>query len=154
MSYVSWLRGYIGHSKMILTGAASCIRDAEGRVLLQRRRDNGLWGFPGGGQELGETAVDTVRRETLEEVGLEVEPTRLIGIYTSTQFDRVYPNGDQAQIFVAFFDCDIVGGTLKKQDEEVLELGWFSLDHLPPMIPCCAAKAADAKRFRGKTFFR
>jgi mutator protein MutT len=153
-SYIGWLRKYVGHQKVIITGAAGLIRDAQGRVLLQKRRDNGLWGFPGGMQELGETAMDAVRREVREEVGLVVEPKRLIGIYTSPDFDRVYPNGDQSQMSISFFECQVLGGDLKMQEEEVLEIGWFDLDHLPPMIACCAAKAKDAKVFTGEAFFR
>jgi 8-oxo-dGTP pyrophosphatase MutT (NUDIX family) len=154
LNYYKWLRQYVGHAKIILPGAAGMVRDARGRVLLQRRRDNGLWGFPGGLLELGESASDTLRREFREEVGLEVEPRRLVGVYTSPEFDRSYPNGDEAQLCAAFFECEITGGTLKKQEEEVLEIGWFALDALPPMVACCAAKARDARVFTGKAFWR
>ncbi len=51
--YVQWLRQFIGHDKIFLNGTAALIRNDQGRVLLQRRSDNGLWGFPGGAQELG-----------------------------------------------------------------------------------------------------
>jgi NADH pyrophosphatase NudC (nudix superfamily) len=66
----------------------------------------------------------------------------------------VYPNGDESQVFIAFFECELLGGELKRQEDEVLELGWFHLDDLPPMMPCCAAKATDAKAFTGEAFFR
>ncbi len=153
-SYVHWLRQHVGHHKVILTGGAGLIRDAQGRVLLQKRRDNALWGFPGGLQELGETIAEATCREVQEEVGLQVEARRLIGIYTTPALDRRYANGDETQIFVAFFECEVMGGSLRLQDEEVLEAGWFDLDHLPQMQPCCALKAADAKVFRGEAFFR
>ncbi len=153
-SYLAWIRNQVGNQKIILTGVAGMIRDEHGRVLSQRRRDNGLWGFPGGLQELGEAASDTLRREVHEEVGLRVKPKRLVGIYSSTEFDRVYPNGDESQMFMAFFDCELIGGELNKQDEEVLEVGWFDWDNLPPMLTCCAAKARDAQVFEGEAFFR
>ena len=153
-NYVAWLRQYVGHAKIILPGAAGMVRDAQGRVLLQRRRDNGLWGFPGGLIELGESATDAVRREFREEVGLQIEPKRLVGVYTSLDFDRSYPNGDQSQLFASFFECETIGGELQMQEEEVLELGWFDLDNLPPMIACCAAKARDARIFNGEAFWR
>lgn len=154
-NYVAWLRQHVGHAKVILPGAAGIVRDAHGRALLQRRRDNGLWGFPGGLMELGESAADTLRREFREEVGLQIEPRRLIGVYTSPEFDRCYPNGDEAQLFASFFECAVIGGELRMQAEKVLELGWFDLNgELPPMIPCCAAKARDARVFTGKAFWR
>ena len=153
-SYVHWLRRHVGHQKVILTGAAGLIRDAHGRVLLQKRRGNALWGFPGGLQELGETIAEAACREVREEVGLQVEAKRLIGIYTTPALDRQYPNGDVTQVFIAFFECEVTGGALELQDEEVLEAGWFDLDNLPQMQPCCALKAADAKTFTGEAYFR
>ncbi len=154
--YVQWLRQFIGHDKIFINGTAALIRNDQGRVLLQRRSDNGLWGFPGGAQELGESAMDAIQREVCEEVGLNVVPKRLIGIYTSPLFDKVYPNGDQVQMSISFFECEVLGGELKMQEDEVLELRWFDLDELPPMQPCCAVKAQDARYFaeRGEAFFR
>ncbi len=152
-NYVTYLRQFVGHAKIILPGAAGMVHDANDRVLLQRRRDNGLWGFPGGLLELGESATDTLIREFREEVGLDVEPKRLVGVYTSPKFDRAYPNGDTSQLFASFFECQVVGGNLRRQESEVLELGWFDLDHLPPMVACCEAKAHDARRFSGEAFW-
>ena len=75
-------------------------------------------------------------------------------IYTSPDFDRVYPNGDESQMSISFFECEVVSGTLKLQEDEVLEIGWYDLDHLPPLMTCCAAKAHDARIFKGEAFFR
>lgn len=55
---------------------AGVLRDAQGRVLLARRpagkADAGLWEFPGGKVEPGESAIDALRRELHEELGLRV----------------------------------------------------------------------------------
>jgi 8-oxo-dGTP diphosphatase len=55
---------------------AGVLRDAQGRVLLARRpagkADAGLWEFPGGKVEHGESALDALRRELNEELGLRV----------------------------------------------------------------------------------
>lgn len=68
----------VGLGVVLDTGAMSGIRShAPGRVLLTRRRADtvygGWWEFPGGKIEVGESVDDCVRRELLEEVGLEVE---------------------------------------------------------------------------------
>lgn len=55
---------------------AAVLEDAEGRVLLAQRppgkQHAGLWEFPGGKIEPGESAVDALRRELREELGVEV----------------------------------------------------------------------------------
>ena len=57
--------------------AVAVIRDDTGRLLIQRRPDDamlgGLWEFPGGKVEPGETPVEACRREVGEELGLQVE---------------------------------------------------------------------------------
>ena len=154
--YLGRLRECVGHDLLLVPAAAACIRDEEGRVLLVRRSDgDNLWSLPGGGMELGERAAETVVREVREEIGLEVEPVALIGVYSSPEYVFGYPNGDQVQPVIVFFECRVVGGELEPDQEEILEGRYFGPeDELPPLLPCCAAKARDAFVFRGQAFFR
>ena len=64
---------------------AGVLRDASGRVLLAQRpagkADAGLWEFPGGKVEPGETALDALRRELREELGVRIhDATPLIRV--------------------------------------------------------------------------
>ena len=92
------------------------IRD--GDVLLVRRAyppRAGEWSLPGGRIELGESLVDAVRRELLEETGIEVEVGRVVEV-----FDRVHrdDNGRVRYHFVIVdFLCRAVGGTLCAGDD-------------------------------------
>lgn len=64
----------------VVGASAAIFRD--GRLLVARRGFQpmaGLWSFPGGGVELGETLEETLRREVREEVGCEVRPKAFIG---------------------------------------------------------------------------
>ncbi len=150
------LRECVGHDVLLSPAAAACIRDGEGRILLLRRSDGeNLWSFPGGAIEPGEGAADAVVREVREEIGLEVEPVALIGVYSSPDYAFAYPNGDQVQPVTAFFECRVVGGELGPDMEEIIGAGVFGPDApLPPMRPCCVAKARDAFAFQGRAFFR
>lgn len=64
-------------NRRVVHVAAAVIRDADGRVLLTRRLPHqhlaGLWEFPGGKLEPGESLADGLRREIREELGVEVE---------------------------------------------------------------------------------
>ena len=63
---------------------------AAGSILLRRGFDprRGLWTFPGGFVELGESVEEAARRETAEELGMAIEVERLVGVYSRAE-DRV-----------------------------------------------------------------
>jgi len=65
--------------------AATIPVDADGRAILLRRGfdpGQGLWTFPGGFVDLGESVQDAARRETEEELGIAVELGPLVGVYS------------------------------------------------------------------------
>ncbi len=116
---------------LIRPGVAAVIFEA-GRVLLQRRDDTGRWGLPGGGVEPGESVREAIIREVREETGLEVEPVRLIGVYSDPVYHQVmtYPDGTVIHYVSTVFECAVRGGTLAC-GEESLALGWFDPGALP-----------------------
>ena len=64
-------------------GVGAIIRGPRDRILLERRRDCGWWGLPGGKVEPGESLIDAAVREMREETGLAVEVTHLISEYSN-----------------------------------------------------------------------
>jgi 8-oxo-dGTP diphosphatase len=65
--------------------------DADGNVILLRRGfdpGQGLWTFPGGFVDLGESVQEAARRETDEELGIAIELGALVGVYSRAE-DRV-----------------------------------------------------------------
>ena len=62
MGYIQQLRELVGFRPIIMVGTGVLLLK-EKEVLLQRRRDNGLWGIPGGSLEPGESLEETARRE-------------------------------------------------------------------------------------------
>jgi ADP-ribose pyrophosphatase YjhB (NUDIX family) len=65
--------------------------DDQGRVILLRRGfdpGRGLWTFPGGFVDLGESVEEAAHRETHEELGISIELGPLVGVYSRAD-DRV-----------------------------------------------------------------
>jgi len=104
----------------------------EDRTLLVRRAnppDAGLWGFPGGKIEFGETIADAVTRELLEETGIQAEAQDVI-----TTLDVLVPGSsgatEQHYILVAV-QCRWIAGEPVAGDD-ALEARWFDLAELDP----------------------
>lgn len=113
----------IGRPTPLLVVDAAILNDRE-EVLLIRRTDNGEWAFPGGYQDIGETAAETVVREVCEEVGIQVEPVCLVGIYDA----RRLRNAPLNQVSTILFLCRPAAGVKLDFDNraEVLEKKWCS----------------------------
>ncbi|MFB8265315.1 NUDIX domain-containing protein [Streptomyces sp. NPDC055955] len=73
---------YIAGLPRVLCGAAALFRDSGGRVLLVEPNYRDGWALPGGTVEsdTGESPRQGARRETAEEIGLDVEIGRLLAV--------------------------------------------------------------------------
>src|SRR5947207_397731 len=101
---------------------AGTIPEQDGRILLTRRSINpgrGLWTFPGGFVDFGESVTDAAMRETLEETGLKVELTGLQHVYSYTG----------APVIIVYRAL-VVGGTLTACAEND-RLEWVRPDDIP-----------------------
>lgn len=136
------LRRVIGPAPIVWPGVSAVVFDAAGRLLLQQRGDNGFWGLPGGGLDLGETIAHAAVRECEEETGLLIEPVELLGCQGGWLI--TFPNGDQLYSLNSLFACRLVGGALRVDGREVLDAGFFTRDVLPPATPYLANRIALA----------
>ena len=101
---------------------AATIPERAGDVLLTRRSiepGRGLWTFPGGFVDFGETATDAAIRETFEETGLAVELTGLLNVFT-------YP----AAPIIIVYRARVTAGTLTTCDENDA-LAWVAPTAIP-----------------------
>lgn len=123
--------------------AAVVLRD--GHVLLVQRGyepARGLWGLPGGMLELGETLSAGVRREVLEECGVEIEVGPLVGIFEPMQHDEV--GRLQYHYVVLDYLARYVRGELHAADDAD-DARWVELDGLE-RLPMLAETRAIIRR--------
>lgn len=145
MGYIEDVRALIGHNMLITAGVAVLV--AEGRrVLLQRRRDNGMWAMHGGMIEIGETFEEAARRELYEETGLEARRLELCELASGPDRIYTYPNGDKVYAVGAVYLCREFSGQMRAQREEVAQLEWFDVDALPELSPPEAGQIARLAR--------
>ncbi|MER5637479.1 NUDIX domain-containing protein [Kitasatospora sp. NPDC002227] len=117
----------------LVPAASVVVVDEVGRILLQRRTDNGLWALPGGKMELGESIAGCGIRETREETGIDIEITGIVGTYTNPGHVFAYDDGEVRQEFSVCLLGRPVGGTLRASDES-FEVAWYTpaeVDALP-----------------------
>ena len=143
-AYVRDLRAKIGHALIMMPGVAGVIVNEAGLVLLQLRSDSGTWGLPGGAIDPGEEPAEALVREIREETALEIVPERIVGVYSGPDFRVRYANGDEAMIVSITFKCRPLAGAPRVNDDESLEIRYFSPDALPPMADRHRLRIVDA----------
>ena len=113
-------------------GACAVIFDGDGRVLLERRSDNGFWGLPGGAVEVGESVEQAIKREVMEETALQVEVNRLVGVYSDPRHYNIssYPDGNVVHWVTVVFECVRIGGEMAMSHEST-DLRYFDVNELP-----------------------
>ena len=77
----------------------------EGKILLTQREDFETWILPSGGIEEGESIGQAAIRETKEETGIDVELTRLVGVYS--RISNISPG------YMVLFAAKPIGGKIK-----------------------------------------
>src|SRR4051794_38200115 len=131
MTYVAELREAVGDRPLLLPSTSLIALDPDGKVLLQRRSDDGTWGLPGGLLEIGEAPAEAAVRETREEMGLEIGEVELFDVFGGGEIYHDYPGqGRVYSVSVAYIARGITGEPHVDR-EEVTDARFFSLDDLP-----------------------
>lgn len=135
-------------STPILVVAVALLNRA-GQVLMQKRREGavhgGLWEFPGGKVEAGETPEQAARREIEEELGIALDGARLLPV---TFASGTTADGDDLRpLVILLYRCDAWTGSVQASEAEAI--AWhdpraiFGLA-MPPLDYPLAAALADA----------
>lgn len=112
-------------------GVGAILVDEQGRLFLSRRgplakNERGLWEFPGGSVEFGETLANALKREMLEEYGIEIEVGELLDVV-----DHILPEEGQHWVSPTFICRILSGEPVIREPGKCIEIGWFAPDHMP-----------------------
>jgi 8-oxo-dGTP diphosphatase len=106
------------------------VRRDDGRLLLVRRLDSGIWELPGGQVDVGETASETAVRETAEESGVDVVVTGFAGLFTDPGHVVRGVGGQVRQQFVLLLRARPVAGAPRGDQQETSAAAWVPVSDL------------------------
>jgi 8-oxo-dGTP pyrophosphatase MutT (NUDIX family) len=112
----------------VASGEAAVLHD--GKLLLVRRTDDGLWALPGGITDPGETLAATAQRELWEEAGIAGRPAQLLGLFDS----RLWHSEKKIHFYHAVFLID-ADDHQPHPSPEVSAAAYYAEDELPPLSP-------------------
>lgn len=118
-------RAALRRMRRTTVGARAIVRNERGEILLVHNIEDDRWYLPGGGAEVGESLIETARRETREETGLVLtgDPRRFHGLFTNLAEGRT----DHIAVFSWVSEGKLVADGLENQDA-----AWFDPANLPP----------------------
>ena len=115
-------------NRPLRVGALALV-ERDGALLLERRADDGTWGLIGGALENDESLSEAVRREVLEETGLETRSMELFGVFSDPSRIVAYADGNVYRVLALAFRVDVEDGS-PIRSEESHELRFVPRDEL------------------------
>ncbi len=114
--------------KAVRTAVVAVVQNQDGGILLTKRAIPpylGKWVMPGGKIDLGEPITAALKREVLEEVGLDVHVEGLVDI-----FEIVPSNEHREHYVILYYLASPKGGDLRPNDHEISEVVWANRDSM------------------------
>ena len=120
--------------------AGGIVRNAEGQILMIFRR--GVWDFPKGKAEQGETIEETAVREVLEETGIQA---RIANARSFSVFHTYDTYGPKMLKETVWYEMEAVAGSVKPQTEEqIAQAVWVERDKVAELLKDSYASLKEA----------
>jgi 8-oxo-dGTP diphosphatase len=109
-------------------GVGACIMNDEGKILIalrgkEAKNERGKWEIPGGSVDFGETFEQAIKREVMEELGVEIQVGELINIW-----DHIIPQEHQHWVSPTYICRIIKGEPVINEPHKCDQIGWFALE--------------------------
>jgi ADP-ribose pyrophosphatase YjhB (NUDIX family) len=114
--------GYV--TPKIAVGAI--VGNDDGKILLVKRPDSGVWLYPTGWADVGYSASEVAMKEVEEETGIIADPVQLLGV-----IDGMRMGFSRFGMYMLLFHLRATGGVLQGHPLETADVGWFAQDELP-----------------------
>ena len=137
MSYVTFYNGpEAPKPTMPAHLGANAIITWEGKLLLERRRDSDTWGLIGGGCKKCETGLDTIVRETYEELGLRIPRDRFqkLAVYGNPGRVAAYRDGSIWRMVIVVYGLELTVEPKLRLSAESRELRFFSKEEIAGIV--------------------
>jgi 8-oxo-dGTP diphosphatase len=108
----------LNHPKHIISVSALVQNDQGETLLLKTHYRSDTWEMPGGQVEEGEPLEEAVRREVLEETGIEIQPLGVTGVYYNTT----------KHVLCVVYKAKYIKGTIVIQPEEIQDARFIAID--------------------------
>lgn len=124
--FQSLLHKYFLFSRPLTAGVRLVVINKNSQILAVKHPYTDGWNLPGGGIEVGESALDAVVKELKEEVNLEI-------ITSPKLFGYGYNSGVSKRDHVLFFQCEVNSNVKpRKNSSEISEIAFWDVNNLPP----------------------
>lgn len=123
--HIARLRRLVGTSLLLVPSVSICIYDEDRRLMLAHHHRTGVWSTPGGAVEPGETVAEACVREAREELGVDVTPDAIVGVFGPDEI--TYPNGDRTAYVTTAFACTAKGSPAPDK-REIDQLRWVTTE--------------------------
>ncbi len=129
-------------------GVGAMVFNAQDKVFLSKRgpqakNERRCWEFPGGSVEFGETLIDAIKREFVEEYAMDIEIVELLAVS-----DHILIAEQQHWVSPTFIAHHVGGTPQIIEPEKCTDIGWFLLTSLPE--PLSMVTRDDVRHYRAK----